>query len=588
MNLSEMKQKPLWYFIKYQPRAFCLGLFFLLVTNGLDSAYPLVLKWGLDLIQAQAPQNKLLWATMAFFALMVSLSLSRYSWRVNFGYFHTAGAEHLRSTLFRHITDLSLRFFHKTPVGDLISLATNDIQSFRMAIGPGLLIFIDGISIICFVLPIMIYLNPGWAWKVLIFLPLVPFFIWLVMKKMYAAYKIQQDEFAALTSITQETIGGIRVIKSFAQEDFRTEIYNRTSKKYENSCNKVAVMDSLFSPIMEFGIASGSVILIFIAADGVMSGAVSVGMFVAYHRYIQKMVWPMSALGYGLSMMQKGYASFSRIRDFLNQESEIKDTGLLVLEQFQSLEFKNICFTYPGSTVTCLQNISFRLQAGENLGILGPVGSGKTTLLHLLCRLYNPDSGEILINDSPIENYTLTSLRQSFLMVPQDVFLFSDTVAENISYGLPQKAETPLLQHWTQVIDMQDEVTSLPQNFDTQLGERGVNLSGGQKQRLTIARGLMLKSQVVILDDSLSAVDTKTEKNIQSELQNLKPSVRSQIVVSHRLSSIKNMDKILILDEGRVESFGTYTELSQSSATLKNWIELQQHSDSSAATEDLV
>lgn len=571
--------KPLLHFIKTNPRAFSLGMLFLIITNSLDGIYPLIMKRAIDEIEAQASLAQIGRTSLLFFILMAGLAFTRYGWRVHFGRFHTFAAEQVRQNIFSHMTKLGPNFFHKNQVGELMSLVTNDVQSFRQAIGPGLLILADGIIIIAVVLPIMISMSWEWTWKTLIFLPLVPFLIWKVMRLIHSNYKTQQDRFSELTGLSQETVGGIRVIKSFAQEDHRTQVFNEVSRAFERACNKVARIDALFLPVMEFGVTSGSVILLFIAKDDLYSGAVTIGTFVAFHRYIQKMVWPMTALGMGFSFFQKGYASWDRIKDVLLTQTDIPDEGTHTLQKFESLEFKNVSYKHQGSTAYALKDVSFSLRAGENLGIMGPVGAGKTTLLHLLCRLYPLTEGQILINGLPIESITQESLRKTLLLVPQEPFLFSESIKDNIKFGLWGPTSDDDVLRMTEVVDLHQEIESLPHKFESQLGERGVNLSGGQKQRLTIARGLIVKSPVLILDDSLSAVDTKTEKAIEAELTK-NNFATTRIIVAHRLSSVQNVHKFLILKDGRVESCGNYDQVFKQSPTFQKIVQIQGSGES--------
>lgn len=566
--------RPLWYYIKNNPRAFSLGMFFLIITNALDGVYPLIMKKAIDQIESQVHLDDIGRTCLLFFTIMAGLAITRYGWRNHFGRFHTFAAEHIRQKIFRHLTSLGPNFFHKNQVGELMSLLTNDVQSFRQAIGPGLLILADGIIIIAVVLPIMISMSWSWTWKTLVFLPLVPFLIWNVMRLIHSNYKTQQDRFSELTGVAQETVGGIRVIKSFAQENNRTKLFNNVSTAFEKACNKVARIDAFFIPVMEFGVTSGSVILLFIAKEDIYSGAVSIGTFVAFHRYIQKMVWPMTALGMGFSFFQKGYASFDRIKEVLNTNTDIPDFGTHHLERFESLEFQNVSYKHQGSSTYVLKDISFTLKAGESLGIMGPVGAGKTTLLYLLTRLYPLQEGQIFVNGIAIEKISQESLRKTFLLVPQEAFLFSESISENVSFGLHERASDEDILRMTEIVDLSKEIEALPHKFESQLGERGVNLSGGQKQRLTIARGLIMKAPVLVLDDSLSAVDTRTEKAIEEELRK-NDLTMSRIIVAHRLSSLSGVQKILILKDGQVEAFGTYDQVLAASPTFQKIVQIQ-------------
>jgi ATP-binding cassette subfamily B multidrug efflux pump len=567
---------PLLHYIRYQPRAFGIGIFLLVFTNSLDGLYPLLIKVGIDQIEKHQPLGELGRTSLMLVAALTCLGIFRYGWRRNFGRFHTYAMEDMRQRIFKHFTTLGPSFFQKNQVGELMSVATNDVSSFRQAIGPGLLIFLDGVIYLAIILPVMFTMNFTWTWQTLIFLPTVPFLINRVMKLIHVNYKISQDRFSELTGVTQETIGGIRVVKSYAQEDHRTDLFCQSSRKVEKANNKVALVDSLFMPVMEFGVTGGSVILFFIAANDLYTGAVTIGTFVAFHRYIQKMVWPVTALGLGFSYLEKGRASLSRIQQVMTQETDIPDNGTIELQGFRTLQFKEVSFKYPGADVYALKNISFRIDAGEHIGLMGQVGSGKSTLVNLILRLYPVLEGQILLNDIPLDKYTLTSLRANMVMVTQDVFLFSETVSRNVSYGLYEDPEFAAVARMTDVVNIRGEIENLPQKFDSQLGERGVNLSGGQKQRLSIARGLILTSPFIILDDSLSAVDTRTEKLIEEELALGKKSAQqTRLTVAHRLSSLKSTNRIIVLKDGTMEAIGTVAELMEFSPSFRTIVSVQ-------------
>lgn len=573
---TELLKSPLLYYIKKNPRAVTVGMLSLLITNFLDALYPLVIKEGLDQIESKAPLNDLSRTALILFTIMASLALTRYGWRMGFGYFHTKSAEHIRRKIFNHISGMSPQFFQKNTVGELMSLITNDVQSFRQAIGPGLLILADGIMMAAVILPIMLNLNASWTLQTLIFLPIVPFLTWKVLTLIHSRFKEQQEKFAEITSFAQENISGIRVIKSYSLEKIRLQKFEQMSSEFEQKCNRVAIVDSLYGPAMEFGVASGAVILLFIAQNDLVTGATTIGTFFAFHRYIQKMVWPMTALGMGLSMFQKGWASFDRIKQSLTTLPQIQDLGSLELGEIQTLEFQNVTFTYPLAPSPALQNISFTLKSGSQLGIIGSVGSGKSTLLHLLMRFFEPQAGRILINGKDIKEYSMHSLRHQMTLIPQESFLFSDTVIENLNFARFDPLNQGEVQSLLETVDLTDEIENLPQQLESQLGEKGVNLSGGQKQRLAIARGLARESSLIILDDTLSAVDTKTELKVKSLLR--KQSCQTRIIVAHRLTSISESDLVLVLKEGTVEFFGSPDVARHESPTFKNILYLQNES----------
>ncbi len=549
-------------------------MFFLILTNTIDGLYPLVLKKGIDQVTQKIAIGEISKTAALFFLMMAGLALTRFCWRTYFGKYHTLAAEDLRNRLFQHMAQMGPNFFQKNSVGELMSLITNDVQSFRQGIGSGVLVLVDAITIVCIVLPIMLLMNPEWTLKTLVFLPLVPFIIWRLTKLIFTNYKIQQDNLSELSGISQEIIAGIRVIKSFAQEKTRLSIYNRISKKYELSSNRTAITDALFMPVMEFGVASGSVILLFVAAPDVLSGAATIGTLVAFQRYIQKMVWPMTALGLGLSQYQKAMASFSRMKELFDQQTDIPDNGTIELKTFDGLRVKNLSYQYPGSQSWALKNLNFEIQKGQTIGLIGPVGSGKTTLLHLLNRLYPAQAETILINEVSIEKFTQSSLHRQLVLVPQEAFLFSESILDNVALS-EGASDLEGVRDWSRVVDIDKEIEGLPQKFHSHLGERGINLSGGQKQRLTIARGLMVRAPFIMLDDSLSAVDTKTERSIQDRLDRHGKSRQTKLIVSHRLTSVERADQIIVLKNGEIEAIGKHADLLISSKTYSRLAEIQ-------------
>ncbi len=576
---KQLRENPLWFYIKYQKKPFLWGMFFLLLTNAADGLYPLILAKGIDQISSGAPFQEVQKTALLFFACMAFLALTRYIWRVSFGKYHTLAAEDLRNRIFHHLTQMGPQYFKKTSIGELMSLITNDVQSFRQAIGSGLLILVDGVSIIVIILPLMLQMQPQWTWKTLVFLPVVPFLIWWVNKLIFDRFKVQQDKLSILSQFSQESVSGIRVIKSFALEQNQLKKYNFISQDFEKACNQVAIVDSLFMPVMQFGVASGTVILFFLAGPDILSGAVSLGTFVAFQRYIQKMVWPMTALGLGFSQYQKGMASFARIKEVLEQKTDIPDSGKIEIQDFESLEVKNLSFQFHDGKSESIRNLSFKINKGQKVGLVGPVGSGKSTLLHLLSRLYPKSSGEILINKIPLEEITQESLHRVLAFVPQEPFLFSDTIAKNIALGAEQSPEQAEIKRWSEVVDICNEIEGLPQGFESELGERGVNLSGGQKQRLTLARGLMTQAPFIMLDDTLSAVDHKTESTIQRHLSENLNMKKTQLIVSHRLSSIEDADLIIVLNNGQIESLGKHHDLINNSPIYKNLALLQGYAN---------
>lgn len=584
-NNRGLVQNPFFFYVRHNKRPFILGISLLVVTNFLDSIWPLFIKMGIDQIEKVAPLSELTKTCMMFAGVMIMLSFFRYGWRRQWGEFHSTAGEHLRLTLFDHMIFMGSRFFQKNPPGELMSLMTNDIQSFRQGIGPGFLILADGLIYTTIVIPIMLSLNPEWTWKSLILLPLVPLLIWFVMNKIEKNYSKQQEIYADLTQFTEEQISGIRVIKGFGLESIRLKLYEAASKRLELQSFKTSVIDAIFMPVMQLSATFGGVILLYVAQDDVLSGTATVGTFIAFHRYIQKMVWPMTALGLGLSYWQKGMASFGRVKEILKSQTDTQDTGTLELKEFESIEFRDVYFKYESAPHWVLQNINLKIQAGEKWAILGPIGSGKSTLINLILRLYPLDRGQILINGIPHSNYSLESLRKCIQLVPQEPFLFGRSVVDNVLMGFPTHND-PDPDHtdrrlWSELakFQMDDEVSRLPEKEKSLLGEKGVNLSGGQKQRLTLARAYAMNPKVMILDDVLSAVDTDTEHKISQQL--FADPKKTYLVIAHRLSTVKITQNVVVLREGHIEYQGNWEVGLKNSPTLQVFQKIQNEGFSS-------
>ena len=581
---QDLLRRPFRFYFREHRRAFVMGVMALFFTNVFDVLTPLGLKAGIDAITARS-ETRLWHAVVLFVGLMIGVTCFRYYWRIYFGRFHHSVASDLRDRIFAKLTRFGPSFYQKNPTGQLMSLITNDVNSFRMAIGPGTLILLDSVFLIAMILPVMISISWDWTWKTLLLLPLVPFFIRHMEAMIHQRYRVQQDKLSELSARSAEIISGIRVIKGFAQERIQQKMFNDDSRAYEMACNRMSKVDSAFQPVMEIAISVGSVTLLWFCTEPVTRGAITLGTFVAYQEYIKRMIWPLSAIGMGVSMFEQGRASFDRIREVLSFDTDIPDHGTLELSRFESIEFRAVTFRYPGAPIDAIHNLSLTINAGETIGIVGPVGAGKTTLLQLLARLQTIQTGELFINQIPIAAIRRSSLASLMSFVPQDAFLFSDTVADNLTFGLSKKPEDKVIELAAAMVNIDHEIAALPDKFSAYLGERGVNLSGGQKQRMTIARALIRRTPVVILDDSLSAVDGKTEKMIVGEFRKAKEENPAQtvLIVSHRLATLKHADRIVVMNGGHVESIGSHDELLIQSPTYRRLHELQHTSAQMAA-----
>ncbi|MGE3385565.1 MAG: ABC transporter ATP-binding protein [Bdellovibrionales bacterium] len=561
-------------------RPFALGLFSLLGTNSLDAIAPLLIGMAIDQIIGQKPFADVARMVFIIFAVTAALALFRFMWRYFWGQFHHTVAEDLRNRLFAKFTDLGPAYFARQTTGGLMSLINNDVNSFRMAIGPGMLVLFDSIFLLLIVPVLMWRISPDWTWRCMILMPFVPFVVRAILNRTEKAYTSQQARFSEMAGAAQEIVAGIRVIKSYAQENNQTRLFNTHSRRYMDACNQVAKVDASFGPALEIAAAFGSVILLLIASGPVMAGAVTLGQLFAFYQYIQKMVWPLEGIGIAFSHFQVGRAAFTRIREMLLQPVDTPDVGQAEPRDVNLLEVKNLTFTYPGESRPALRDVSFSLKKGQVLGVVGATGAGKTTLAEVLCHLYPVPSEKIFINQLPLEHIRKKSLRHLITMVPQETFVFSRELGANILFGCPQD-QARSVKEAAALVKLDQEIESWPEGYDTLIGERGVNLSGGQRQRVTLARALIRTAPLVIIDDALSAVDAKTGAMI---LQNLRHRLRegaqcAAMIISHRLANVSWADQILVLNQGKVEAFGRHDELLQTSPTYRHLNDLQTAGD---------
>lgn len=570
---SEVLKKPYRFYIKKHKWTVALGMLWLFLTNFFETLIPWLVGKTLDKITSGAQMWDVFKQVGWVFAVMIFLSIFRYLWRVYWGTFHHTAAEDLRNRVFARMADLGPTFFRPRKIGQLIALISNDVNSFRMGIGPGLLILFDGIFLIALVLPMMISISWTWTWQTMALMPFVPLVVKWILDHLHKSYHARQERFSDLSGSAQEIVSGIRVVKSFAQENNQIVQFNQQSNAFQRACDRVSRWDSLFGPALELPVALGSVLLLLLGTREVIEGRVSIGQFFAFYQYIQRMIWPMSAIGIALGHIQESRASFKRIAEVLEYEPDVPDNGKIEISELKTLEVRDLSFTYPGAKLPVLENISFRLARGECLGVVGMTGSGKSTLVELLTRQYPVVPGTILVNGVSVEEIKLSSLKKIIGVVPQDAFLFSRKVAENLALGL-EIWNIDDVRSAARDVHLDREIEAWPDNYDALVGERGVNLSGGQKQRMTLARAMARSAPLVILDDALSAIDAKTEESILNHLNDELKKTTS-IVISHRLASVRGADQILVLKSGRVESLGRHEELIRVSPTYQVLHEMQ-------------
>lgn len=556
--------KPLLkYFRKYKVQ-YILGIFFLLFIDVVQLYIPQILKYFANDYQ----RGVLTMASATKYAILtivtgLMVAVARYFWR-NFIIGNSMRVDYdLRKDFFWKLTSLSQNFFNTHKTGDLMSLATNDINAVRMTLGQGIIMFIDSTFLLILNLVMMIKTtNVLFASKVLFTIPLIILIVMRFGGVIHSRFKAVQAQYGTITDRAQENFSGIRIIKAFGQEEENAKLFREDNQDYYNKNIELAKLQSFFNPFIHVLSNISYMLLLFFGAKEVMAGTMLLGDFIAFNAYLGLMMWPARALGMVIVFMQRGAASMDRLTNIFRTEPEIVDReGAIELDEIKgNIEFKNVSFKYAPELPYALKDISFNIEPGKTLAILGRTGSGKSSIVNVLLRLYDINEGEILVDGHEVKDVTLNSLRENISYVPQDDFLFSKTVKENIEFHYEHELDDEMIEKYAKIAGVYDDIIEFKDGFDTILGERGVTLSGGQKQRVSIARALAKEKNVLIMDDSLSAVDTQTEEEILKNLNTDEADV-SKIIISHRVSTIKDADEILFIEDGAIVERGTHDEL---------------------------
>lgn len=479
----------------------------------------------------------------------------------------------LKNEIYHHYQTLPLSFYRKNSTGDLMARISEDVGKVRMYIGPSIMYLLNMAVLVILVLTYMFSVNARLTWWVLLPMPFLSLCIFLVSSIVNKRSEEIQKSLSNLSTFVQEAFSGIRVLKAFAKEDDSLKRFDKESDYFKEKSLDLTRVDALFSPTTMFLIGLSTVICVFVGGQEVINGTLTPGNITEFILYVFMLTWPLIALGWTTSQIQRAAASQKRINEFLHIKNDIVSEKKLKPEIQGNLSISHVSFTYPDSGIQALKDFSVDIHAGESLAIIGSTGSGKSTVASLLLRMYDANTGEINLDGVPLRDYDIQYLRSQIGYVPQDVFLFSDTIKNNIKFGSGDLPDEKVMQA-AKDADLYHNILGFEEQFETRIGERGVTLSGGQKQRLSIARAIIREPKLLILDDCLSAVDTNTENIILNNLQRIMEN-RTSILISHRISTAKLADKIIVLDEGRIVEQGTHAALMEANGAYKELFDKQ-------------
>lgn len=598
--INEFNKQPFWFFIKNNKRAFFLGTISLLLTNIFDALGPICLKLGIDAIAQEKSLSELEKVIALYFLVSLLLASSRFGWRYFYTLFHSRVGAILEQVLFRHLLYLKLPFLEKEKVGNLITLLTSDIQKFKMALGPALVMFVDGIMMAAMIVPALFYLNANWAPYVLLPLFLLAFVVRYLEAPMEETSLAAQKKLALMTNQIHESITGIRTIKSFVQEENHKAALKKLNKEQAFWEQKKALQKALFNPVFDFCMLLSTFVLLYLAYRDIQNlNSISLGSFAAFQRYILRLEWPAEAIVLYFSDLATAKASQKRLTQTLslneseaayfknlrggvteNSPTEKEQLSLLHLKtlmEFSSIKLDQVYYQAPGSAPESflLKNINFQLTKGEKVALVGPIGCGKSLLAGLLNGCLLATKGRVLLNGADLNQYWLDSIREKIQLLPQEVFLFARSIEENLRFGQKVPLNEDSLNQLLEMAAVKNEVESLPFGIKTELGEKGVNLSGGQKQRIALARTLATQAEVIIFDESFSAVDVATERNINRNLNRQNLASKTFVFITNKPHVLMTMDRIYVMEKGQIVTSGKHEELLKTNLYYQDLIETQ-------------
>ncbi|MEB2776151.1 ABC transporter ATP-binding protein [Algoriphagus sp. D3-2-R+10] len=465
----------------------------------------------------------------------------------------------MKNEIYDHYQKLPLSFYRKNSTGDLMARITEDVSRVRMYLGPAIMYGLNLLILFPLVITYMITVNPILTLYALLPLPVLSLSIYYVNNMINERSEKIQRSLSGLSTFVQEAFSGIRVLKAFVRESDSANDFATASDDYKVKSIRLTKVNALFFPIIMALVGISTIITVYVGGLQVISGEIGYGVIAEFILYVNMLTWPVTSLGWVTSIVQRASASQTRINEFLDEKNGILSTDEIKRDIHGTVELENVSFVYPDSGINALKDVSFQIKEGQTLGIIGTTGSGKSTIANLLMRLYDPSSGIIKIDGYPIDSFSISDLRRQIGFVPQDVFLFSDSIGNNIAFGI-EESDPKIIEQAAKDADVYQNIVEFPKGFETMLGERGITLSGGQKQRVSIARAIAKEPKILILDDCLSAVDTKTENVILTALKKIMQN-RTSIIISHRVSSAKLADQIIVLDDGKVIERGNHKSL---------------------------
>jgi ATP-binding cassette, subfamily B, multidrug efflux pump len=554
--------RPLFPYLKKYRNSFAVGTICVFCNNGVWILFPLVLRRAIDDLRQGVNHQKLLTYSLLLLAVAATKGIFQFLTRwIMIGISREIEFD-LRNDLFRHLETLSYSYYQRTRTGDIMARATNDLNAVRMLLGPAIMYSANTFVFTAGALVFMLSISPKLTLYAFFPLPVVSIVVQYFGRLIHERFEYIQAMFSEISARAQENFSGARVIRAYVQEEPEIAAFETSNREYINRSLKLVRLMGMLWPTLETMLGLAIVLVLWLGGREVLSGRITVGSFVAFNTYMVQLTWPVIALGWVINIFQRGTASMGRINEILVEKPEIGDSSEIKAvggspQITGEIEFRGLNFAYNG--VPVLHDINLRIPAGSSLAIVGPTGSGKTTLVSLIPRIYDAAPGSVWIDGKPVREYPIASLRHQIGFVPQETFLFSETVRENIAFG-KEDATDEEVRSAAEAANIATDIEEFPEQYKTMVGERGITLSGGQKQRTAIARAIIRNPRILILDDALSSVDTHTEDKILNHLREIMQD-RTTIFISHRVSTVRNADKIAVLHAGRIVELGTHDEL---------------------------